>query len=281
MDPLAALTDLGGAARWAELDRHGVTRGALRRACVTGLVHREARGLYVVDGAQQQPVTVAVRLNGVLSCGAAAEHHGLEVFGRPSIHVTTVGARDVGRHGPVLHRAPVGERYGAARATPLRQTLRDCCRCLPVAQAVSVLDSAVRQGRVELAELATLVPHSGTDRPAIRRAVRLVDPKAQSVLESAARVLLLIHDLGPVDSQVYVDQVGWVDFLVQGRLVIEVDGYAVHRDRFAEDRRRDAELLRQGFLVLRFTYRDLLRRPQWVVAVIRETLAGHRRARER
>ena len=101
------------------------------------------------------------------------------------------------------------------------------------------------------------------------------------MLESAARVLLLTHDLGPVESQVYVDQVGWVDFLVQGRLVIEVDGYAVHRDRFAEDRRRDAELLRQGFLVLRFTYRDLLRRPQWVVAVIRETLAGHRRARER
>jgi very-short-patch-repair endonuclease len=106
--------------------------------------------------------------------------------------------------------------------------------------------------------------------------VALTDPAAQSVLESQARVLLVLAGLGPVESQVHFERVGWVDFLVQGWLVVEVDGFAVHRDSFREDRRRDAELTRQGLVVLRFTYDDLLRRPEWVLSVVRETLRAGR-----
>jgi very-short-patch-repair endonuclease len=101
------------------------------------------------------------------------------------------------------------------------------------------------------------------------------------VLESAARVLLVTDGIGPVVSQLHVERVGWVDLVVDGWLVIEVDGYAVHRDRFAEDRRRDAELVRQGFVVLRFTYADLERRPDWVLAVVRDTLRRGRPALRR
>lgn len=100
----------------------------------------------------------------------------------------------------------------------------------------------------------------------------LSDAQAQSVLESGMRVLLLQAGLGPVESQVHIDRVGWVDLVVQGWLAIEVDGYAVHRDRFSEDRRRDAELTRLGYVVLRFTYQQVLRQPDWVLDVVRDTL---------
>ena len=66
-----------------------------------------------------------------------------------------------------------------------------------------------------------------------------------------------------VASQVFVDHVGWVDLVVDGWLVLELDGWEFHRDRFREDRRRDAELSRQGYVVLRFTYADLMSRRGW------------------
>ena len=155
-------------------------------------------------------------------------------------------------------------------------------------QAVSVLDSALRQGRVEPEELVALVPRSGPYVAKVAEVVGLTDPLAQSVLESGARVLLVTADLGPVTSQVQFERVGWVDLVVCGWLVIEVDGFAVHRERYNEDRRRDAELSRLGYVVLRFTNEDVLRRPGWVLEVVRDTLragrppcADQRQARER
>lgn len=282
MAPEAALAMLGGVGRWAELTAHHVPRRALLAACRSGRVVTLGRGLYCLPGTEDEPVTQAVDLRGVLSCGSAAVHHGLELFGAPAlVHVSTASGRRAA--GLVVHRGPAAR---GRRATSLLQTLRDCCRCLPLAQAVSVLDSAVRQGRAELDELRALVPRSGRTVPAVQRAVSLVDPASQSVLESAARVLFVTNDVASVVSQVRIERVGWVDLLLDGWLVIEVDGYAVHRERFAEDRRRDAELVRQGFGVLRFTYRDIERRPGWVLAVVQDTLrcggpGPHRAARER
>ncbi|HEX6693829.1 MAG TPA: DUF559 domain-containing protein [Longimicrobiales bacterium] len=62
-----------------------------------------------------------------------------------------------------------------------------------------------------------------------------------------------------------------VDFLwAQQRLVVEVDGYAWHssRNRFESDRARDAALAAAGYLVLRFTWRQVDGKPGAVVARI-------------
>jgi very-short-patch-repair endonuclease len=66
--------------------------------------------------------------------------------------------------------------------------------------------------------------------------------------------------------------VGWVDLVVDGWLVVELDGWEFHREKFREDRRRDAELSRQGCVVLRFTYSDLMSRREWFVEVVLEVL---------
>jgi very-short-patch-repair endonuclease len=109
-----------------------------------------------------------------------------------------------------------------------------------------------------------------------RRVVELMDPQSQSVLESVGRTVLVDAAIGEIESQKYVRQVGWVDLVVDGWLVVELDGWATHKATFQEDRRRDAELSRLGFVVLRFTYADLARRQQWFVEVVSETVARGR-----
>ena len=53
-----------------------------------------------------------------------------------------------------------------------------------------------------------------------------------------------------------------VDFLIGRRLVIEVDGAEYHIDpvRFEADRTRDAELTTIGYIVLRFSYNQVIYR---------------------
>ncbi|MBV8540686.1 MAG: DUF559 domain-containing protein [Pseudonocardiales bacterium] len=64
----------------------------------------------------------------------------------------------------------------------------------------------------------------------------------------------------------------WIDvaFLAH-RVAVEVDGWAWHSDvdRFARDRRRQNALVLAGWTVLRFTWYDLMSRPEGVVAQVR------------
>lgn len=58
------------------------------------------------------------------------------------------------------------------------------------------------------------------------------------------------------------------------RVAVELDGWAWHtdRDRFQADRSKGNALVRAGWIVLRFTWDDLTRRPHDVVAQIRSAL---------
>ena len=49
-------------------------------------------------------------------------------------------------------------------------------------------------------------------------------------------------------------------------------GYLPPGDRFERDRRRDAELVAAGYVVIRFTYVMLTRQPQWVATQIRSAV---------
>ncbi|MBV8954156.1 MAG: DUF559 domain-containing protein [Solirubrobacterales bacterium] len=58
------------------------------------------------------------------------------------------------------------------------------------------------------------------------------------------------------------------------RLIVEVDGWEYHRGRtkFESDRRRDAGLIAMGWIVLRFTARQIRDAPYAVTARIAQTL---------
>jgi hypothetical protein len=60
------------------------------------------------------------------------------------------------------------------------------------------------------------------------------------------------------------------------RLAVELDGYAVHggADAFQHDRSRQNRLVLLGWTVVRFTWHDVVRRPEYVVATVERALAG-------
>jgi very-short-patch-repair endonuclease len=273
VDPVRALAELGGFARWPALADKGVGRSTLLDACRAGEVRRPVRGLFRLPVVTNEPALVAAMARGQLSCAHAAAAHGLEVFRLPvDVHVRIPerSQRVNQVSGVVLHRRGRREMAGL---TDLRTTLADCLRCLPTEETVAIWDSGLRSGQVSLADIerlsATLGPHG-------RGALTLVDPASQSVLESVARAVLTQERVGDIASQVFVPRVGWVDLVVDQWLVLELDGWSVHKATFREDRRRDAELTRLGFVVLRFTYADLARRREWFIDVVRETLdRGH------
>lgn len=59
-------------------------------------------------------------------------------------------------------------------------------------------------------------------------------------------------------------------------LIVEADGFAFHADRAAyrKDRERLNGLERLGWRVLRFTWEDVVSRPDYVLELVAECLAG-------
>jgi len=87
--------------------------------------------------------------------------------------------------------------------------------------------------------------------------------------------LLTTHRLPP--AQFHVMVAGYeVDFLISGsRVVLECDGYESHglnRDQFEFDRQRNAEVTAAGYVIVHFTWRQLVRAPAKVAERIEANL---------
>ncbi|WP_432491190.1 DUF559 domain-containing protein [Kineococcus auxinigenes] len=144
--------------------------------------------------------------------------------------------------------------------TDVLRTVLDSLHCLPLADGVTVADAALHRGLVLPGDLAAArdALHPSTLR---RKHLLLVDPLAMSPLDSLVRVHLVTAGLR-VRSQLHLSGVGRVDPLVDGWRTVELDGHAHHsrEGAYREDRRRDRTALRQGAVVLRFTYEDVAQR---------------------
>jgi len=164
---------------------------------------------------------------------------------------------------------------------PSRRERVPCTNILRTLCDLGALDPAAVPGAVghvvaaNLASPAALEAairrHSRRGRPgvpALRDALAdwVLDGKpVDSVLEPAMRRLLADHDLPPAEFHPVIG--GYeVDFrILDSPIVLECDGWTTHglqRDQFELDRVRDAELGALGFVVLRFTYRAIVRRPR-------------------
>jgi very-short-patch-repair endonuclease len=102
----------------------------------------------------------------------------------------------------------------------------------------------------------------------------LGDRAPDSVLET--RMATLLASVG-VDGWRFHHRIAGheVDFaLPEVGVVIEVDGWATHgtRTQFENDRRRDADIAAGGWIVLRFTWLQVTRKPAWVASRILTTI---------
>lgn len=163
------------------------------------------------------------------------------------------------------------------RVTSVVRTVVDLTARLPLAEAVALADSALRLKLVTVAVLVDVLRSKrGPGAPTRHAVAELVDPLAESALESLFRVLVVTAGLPVPVSQHVIRGVGRVDFAwLDRRVVVELGGFAFHSDRIAyrRDRARMNELERQGWRVLRFTWEDVRSRPAHVLQVLREVLA--------
>jgi len=174
--------------------------------------------------------------------------------------------------------------------TPAR-TVIDLARWVSFRGGVVVADSAMRLGVSR--EALERVTQDCTRWPGIRKArtvVAFADARAATPLESVSRVAF--HDmlLPPPELQAVLVRDEWgnpktiVDFYWEEfRVVGEADGLFKYDDE-QERRSLRAEKLRQeeleslGFIVVRWTWDDIWRRPEWVATRLRRAFDSRRRA---
>lgn len=278
MDIEDRLRDQDGVARRADVVRGGRDRRALADAVAQGRIRELGRGWYAL--AEVDPaIAVARRFNAAVTCVSAARLYGLPLVSEDRrIHLSVGGGRGCppaarDRH-LLVHRQVTGGAApgGTAPVASPAEAVAVALRCTDPITAVALVDAARHRRLLTLDELYPLLRGPGT--VAGRLLLAASSERSRSVVETVARLALRRAGLDVQDG-VLVPDVGEVDLLVAGRVVVECDGYAYHADRaaFGEDRRRDRELHARGFVVLRFTYHDVMTDPDLVVREVRRVLS--------
>lgn len=267
MDIRASLSALGGVAPAGALRSGGFSRQAIAGAVAAGVIVRCRKGHYALPDAPADLRTAAMA-GARLTCVSAAGRIGLGLLHTPTaLHLAVASGR---RSVPcVRHRTPT--RGGSEYIVRPIDCVVHGLHCLPRLDALVLAESAVRNGLVGLDELLARLP-GPTNGPA-REIAADIDPYSGSVLETVARKGFLDAGLS-VRTQVRIDRVGRVDFLIDDRLIVEVDGYDFHSDHraFADDRHRSNIALECGLPTLRFTYADIMWRIDGVIAQIKQVL---------
>jgi very-short-patch-repair endonuclease len=276
-DVVEVLERLGGAATFGTLTAEVPVR-ALRRAVAEGAVRRVSQGVYALPESPE-PLTAALARGGVVSHVSAAVHWGLWVVEKPATPHVTVPRGRRPRKGPpcTLHRAT---RIVALDdvTTPLR-TVLDCARTLPFREAVAIADSALRLKHVtpsELREAAVRV--HGPGRAKAIAVAEAADGRSESALESVLRAILLEDGLTGFEPQVEIvdgDFSVRLDLGHRGhRIAIEADGFEFHGTRAAlkRDCRRHVGITVRGWILLRFSWEDVMHDPDYVLASVRAVL---------
>jgi very-short-patch-repair endonuclease len=276
MDISEVMQRCGGLASRARLIE-ATSRAEVDRALREGQLVRTGQGRYALP-AVEVAATVAHGMNGVLCLTSAALHHGWEVRQVPDKpHVLVPRHRNVPKawRGRVhLHRGDLeADDIAAGIATSRDLTLTQCLRSLPDVDALVVADSALRHG--EQATLRRVVASvRGAGRAKVRRIGAAARAEAANGFESALRAIALTVPGLSVEPQVVISTpTCWArPDLVDRRLhlVIEADSFEWHGTRQAlkKDARRYNLLVINGWLVLRFTWEDVMFDPDHVRDVL-------------
>jgi very-short-patch-repair endonuclease len=270
----------GGWATSGELVR-ATSRRALAAAVRCGDVTRLTRGIYGIPGLAAD-LAAAIAHDGVISHTSAAAGWRLPLLvSPPKPHITLPMNRNA-RSGPpaVLHWGAVASADRSRRRTSLLRTVLDCARILPFGEALAVADAALARGRMTPEELqAAAIALRGPGRPNAVQVAAAASGCSESFLESMLRSLLVSAGIDGFEPQVLVDLGGLRVRVDLGhrwaRVALEAEGYEFHGSAgdFAADCRRYDDLVAAGWLVLRFTYQQVLGDPEWVVATIRSAVA--------
>ncbi len=212
--------------------------------------HRSATGMWELRPAPEDMVDITLTRRGIRSMSGIRVHTAVKL---PASDVTT--------------------RHGIPVTTPLR-TLLD----LAAVASLGELERAVQEAQVRglvTAEQLRRRAVAVRGAPALRAALALEPALTRSEAERRLLALIRAAELPRPQTNARIGPYEVDAVWSQARVVVEVDGYAFHGTRaaFERDRRRDADLAARRFAVLRFTWRELTRHPEAVVARIAAVLA--------
>jgi very-short-patch-repair endonuclease len=281
MDVMHALETLGGVSSMPELVA-ATSRRRVRSALADGLIHRAGRSLVLPT--LDVHARAAADLTGVRSHLSAAQAWGWKVKTPPDRAWVSVGrhrkltAAQRRRHHVVYAEFAAGD-VVAGITSPLR-TVLDCAKRLPFDEALAVADSALRSRLVESEELVRAAERlCGRGRPQCVRVARAATPLAANPFESALRALLLefetfeVEPQGEVVTRSLVLHPDLVDR--RHRIVFEADSFEFHTTKSAHDLdcERFTALALAGWIVIRFSWEQVMLRPDYVRAVLTELAA--------
>lgn len=200
------------------------------------------------------------------------------------IDLTVTTGRPRGAPGYRIHHAPTGLPVFVA-GLPVcggLETAPQIARTTPLCYSVPLLDALCREDHRRLTDLAALIERRAGGRgiARARQAVSLANPLAESVLESLGRLLMLLGGLPVPTVQLAVTALGKryrADLgYEEQRVLIEFDGREDHErwEDVASDMARQNALVNAGWTVLRFTWVQVLFKPEVVLRTIRDALTS-------
>lgn len=237
----------------------------------TGRLHRWFRGVYSVG--HRAETELAWERAALLACGPTATLAldsalflwGLLPQAPRNVQLIVPGRRCRAQHGLEPHSGGLaaGEvrRLRGLRVTAPLRTLLD----VSVRTQLERLEPLVNEARARRLVFARELRASSSPR---LRELGLVRGFVRSRAEALLRDLIRRAGLRPTG---WNEQIGnWnVDALfTEQRVVVEVDSFSCHGTRvaFERDRRKDLELTAAGYRVIRVTWRQIVERPESLVA---------------
>jgi very-short-patch-repair endonuclease len=258
----------------SDLVRSGMTGRLIAESVGRGELVHVRRDRYAVSSTHQDIVD-AVRIGGRVSCVSLLALLGVFVFRCRELHVlVTPGSsrlRAVKGRKTVLHWKVLTDVRDALHAAPLIDAVAHSVLCQAPREALATLDSVLHHALLTHDELATMF----AALPArFRPLLTLVDPSAGSGPETFMRLLLRTMGVA-YETQVYLEGVGYVDFVVDGWLIIECDSKEFHEgwEKQVQDRERDIAAARLGYVTVRPLAKDILGDQAYVRQALEQIIA--------
>ena len=276
----------------AQLLRLGLGPDAITYRCKRGLVFRVQSGVYAVGRPPRTPLERASAA--VLACGpGAALSHSSALYlwgfyGRWElpIHVTCRQQRRrppiVTHRVPGLTRADIRYQHGIRVTSPAR-TFLDCAPDLPYKRLARLAGDARRSGHLRhgqiLEMLARFPTHPGCR--ALRRILEGLGSPTRSEFENAFIAFCKAFGLPTPLTNVRVAGHEVDAYFPAEKLIVELDGWDFHRDRysFEDDRDRDADALAAGAATVRITWERIIEAPRREADRLHRILAQRRQLR--
>ncbi|HEX5144789.1 MAG TPA: hypothetical protein VFW21_13055 [Mycobacterium sp.] len=226
----------------------------------------------------------------VACLGTAAAMYGFDVENTIAVHVLDPGTRMRPTVGLMVHQrigAPL-RRVAGNLATAPAWTAIEVARQLPRPRALATLDATLRSGHCTLDQLRHAINEQRGRRGivAVRELLQYADGRAESAMESEARLVMIDRDLPRpelqyavigLDGETYRADFAWPEAL----LIAEYESIEWHSGpaEMLRDRKRLAALQELGWVVVPIVVSDVRQYPDRLVQRLRTHLSSPSRHR--